>query len=250
MVNTTDKRIERCPDDGELLAHLDGELSRERARAVDEHLGQCEDCRVRRERLKSRALAVGQWIRRHDPPMPELEPPRQMTEPTRLRGRKHFRWTAAAAVLLLVAVGGGPLLGWVVDRFQAPAAGPESSEPPIVEAPNGDLSTSFGSSDPELTLSFESPDTRGSLELEAGTDSIATVVVPAAEVGLFILRDRLEVDNTTRADGAYRLVVPRSVLRIRVQIPGRPLRIITTPDVGAGPLQVSLESDHEAARRQ
>jgi len=79
-----------------LSAHLDGELSRDEATAVAEHLGGCKPCRVELEALAEVRSAVRS--------LPMLEAPIPLLPRRRRAGRMMVAASSAAAVALAAAL--------------------------------------------------------------------------------------------------------------------------------------------------
>lgn len=120
-------------DPGELTAHVMGLLDADEARAVEEHLTGCADCRAEWAELRETALALESV-----PPETLLDGPpgadlvlrrtlRQVrAETAAVRRRRRFALVAAAAVIIATLLGGGLALG----RITAP-------EPAVVAQPAG-----------------------------------------------------------------------------------------------------------------
>jgi anti-sigma factor RsiW len=114
-----------CISDGDLRARLDGELAEAHARAVDQHLGDCDHCRRRAEEIAARATAVGALFSQPGPAdvpvdsgaaLARLRARQRSAESDRkplwggLFGRKWApAWGAVAAVgLVALSVSSGP----------------------------------------------------------------------------------------------------------------------------------------------
>lgn len=207
-----------CPEDGVLVALVDGALEEER-QAVEGHVRECGRCASRLEALRARDRAVRAWLERHDPPPParaeyRLDPGRG-TWPRR-------RWLAAAAVLVAVLVGVGPARGWMVDAVRA-ILGPPAEEAPAVAEPGPgglDGATAFQVQGSELEVLFRSTVTGGRLHVEPSLDSLVRVIPPGPGVDVRVRPGVLEIDNRESPTGAYRLMVPEALETMRLRIPG------------------------------
>jgi anti-sigma factor RsiW len=108
-----------------LSAYLDGELSRDEARAVQEHLLDCAACRETYESLRTAKEALGQlpaaeppaefWRSIREPRVQPSSPPVPWKIP--VRGRR-VAW-AIAAVFVVLALAAVPLVKGTVDRLHA-----------------------------------------------------------------------------------------------------------------------------------
>lgn len=125
--------------DGQIAAHLDGELADERARRVGEHLRECGRCARRRDELAEISGRLDATLERGLEPPADIEPTAE--EPG--RWRRFGGLKAAAAVVALVGAGalaadaalpGSPLQDLVV---RAADALPGVDRPtPTVEPPD------------------------------------------------------------------------------------------------------------------
>lgn len=92
--------------DGEIAAHLDGELTDDEIRRVEDHLRECRRCARRREELSELSTRLETTLERG------LEPPAGLaTDPGTTDGGDARRWSlagglkAAAAIMVLVTAG-------------------------------------------------------------------------------------------------------------------------------------------------
>lgn len=247
-----------CLSDGVLVAFLDDALERRRREAVKRHLDECEVCRERLDTVRDRSELVGQWLRRHDAPAPPREAydlgdarsggaseSRRGTGRERGmdsgRGKKGFRagpWIAAAATVVLAIALAGPVMGWVADRIRD-LTGPGEEQ---VAREDVDARTAFATSAREIEITFESPETGGTLVVVSATDSLVTLVAPADDIALTVRGGQVEVDNRSAPTGEYRLRVPEGVERLTYSIgEGDPASV----DLGARterPLRLELRS--------
>lgn len=155
----SDEGTKGHPEDGRLLAHLDGELAAPMAARLEEHLEGCGDCRRRREELAEASMLLTRELRARDVAIPPGDPlavrraaRRRATErggashspgdadddadgdagrgaAKRRSGRpgRSTYWKAAALVLGVgaaasAAVPGSPVQGWIGDAVRALAA--------------------------------------------------------------------------------------------------------------------------------
>lgn len=139
------------PEDGTLLARLDGELAPREREAVRRHLGGCERCRRRLEALKGAARTFSRAVSLVDRPPPRAEPPaagRGAPAGRARRGPRRSRWLRSAwlkaAVLLLTVVGvaaavpGSPVRGWIERSLRGLGlAGPDQAAPVAREDSGG-----------------------------------------------------------------------------------------------------------------
>lgn len=114
----------RHPDEGRILAYLDGELSGRRARRVRRHLDRCASCRRRRDELDDAAGTLDDALDALDVPPPERD-----AASVRARGRspspvgRAAVWKAAALVLAAATaagavVPGSPVREWIADSAE------------------------------------------------------------------------------------------------------------------------------------
>lgn len=146
------RRTQGHPEEGRLLAHLDGELTGTDAARLAEHLEACGTCRRRRGELAAASETLGRELRGGDVEVPTLDAlsirraararsaagegarPREAREP----GRSAF-WKAAVLVLGVGAaasatVPGSPVQGWISDAVRALAASFSGGEAPAEPA--------------------------------------------------------------------------------------------------------------------
>lgn len=166
---TDEERMDH-PEDGRLLALLDGELSGPAADRLEEHLEACESCRRRRDELARASELLTRELEARDAQVPPANPlavrrvahyraaERGRADPApgdgdgrgRSGARKHgggrlarsTLWKAAVLVLGLgavasAAVPGSPVEGWIGDAVRALASG-FSGEPAPADAPAPD----------------------------------------------------------------------------------------------------------------
>ena len=65
----------RHPDDGTLVDLIDGELEPATARALRDHIHECDDCAGRHARLERRDAAIGALLDRSAAAIPGSSPP-------------------------------------------------------------------------------------------------------------------------------------------------------------------------------
>lgn len=149
------------PEDGRLLAHLDGELSGDAAARLRRHLRGCEACRRRRDELEraSGALSEALGALDVDPPEPEPGAVRSAagatgpddTAPSEGNGARVGRsrgpgfghgaiWKAAVLVLTVgaaasAAVPGSPVREWIAESTRRVAGAITGDERPARSAP-------------------------------------------------------------------------------------------------------------------
>lgn len=141
------------PDDGTLMAWVDGELSAAVHTDVEAHLDRCAGCSRRVSALRDASHRLSRDLKELDVEPPATSPPR----PGGWRAARPLprRATAAAALLLFVAgaasaaIPGSPVRGWLADAGQwmterlseadapAPAVEPAPPEGPDVEVDPG-----------------------------------------------------------------------------------------------------------------
>lgn len=242
-------RPEGCPDEGALLAFLDGALPEGEAREVGEHVEGCRECRERAAEVEARNAAVRSWLGKHDPPPPPREAydlsarSRGRAGPRRLRarGRRARHWAgAAAAVVLLVAALSGPVRAWVANVVRGLiGADPVVETAPPAEAPPTH-GVSFLAEGDELQVVFESPRTRGLLIVEASPGPLVTIRVPDDAVAILVRPGRVEVGNAGLPSGTYHLAVAPGVERIRILVPGAEPIVVEVARLEEGPLHLEL----------
>jgi hypothetical protein len=219
-----------CPDEGTLVAVLDGELSAAEERGLAAHLEGCRACQERLAQLRRRDEAVRRWIARHDP-----EPPGRGAYDLGPRvpaaGRRRRGWMAAAAVVVVSAGAlASPARGllfdglrsWIealgfVERTTEVDGALEASPPTDLDTA---AATAFAWHGADLILTFESPQTAGRLTVEPAEDSLVTLRTPGRDVGLTVRPGRVDIDNAGAPGGDYRLAVPPSLTRVRLRVRG------------------------------
>jgi hypothetical protein len=142
------------PNDGELLAWLDGELEPGEGVGVREHVKSCAECRIRKDILRGESEGFSRAVLVLDDQVSGLADPGPLPVAAALSavGRHRLRTTgwsmARAAGLILVATGaaaalvpGSPIRGWFEDIGDAevPASAAPAASAPGVEAPEENL---------------------------------------------------------------------------------------------------------------
>jgi len=227
------------PNDGSLLAWLDGELEPGEGVGVQEHVESCAECRARVDILRGESEGFSRAVLVLDDQVSGLADPGPLPVAAALSavGKHRLRWTgwslARAAGLILVATGaaaalvpGSPIRGWLegIGEAEAPAV-PAVSAPRVeaseentavpaataisVEPLAGSLSVNLqgfaGSSNVHVRLT-DGP--RASVRVEGAAESPRFVTGPGT----------LEVIGST--EGEIWVEVPRSAREAIVRVDG------------------------------
>ncbi len=138
-----------------LQAYLDGELTPAEARALEDHVRRCADCRAGLEATRAAWAAVDAAVR------PELSRSVWPELATRLeRRRAAGRWTWPQRGLAAAAAVAGLVLG--LSLGGPPAAGTRDGEPSVVAADTDYLETSLPSLDQSWLLAADVDEDAGS----------------------------------------------------------------------------------------
>lgn len=196
------------PDDGRLLALLDGELPRDAAERVRRHLRGCAPCRSRRGELASAADTLSEAVGALDEPSPDVEAASvrsaaaepgsagpaptvgdgpgggRSRDPGPSLGRAAM-WKAAVLVLTVgaaasAAVPGSPVRDWVVESArkvagtfagERPSAEPSASPASDQASPSGVSIRAEGSAE----VAIDDPGSGLSLRVHTTGDTLLTV---------------------------------------------------------------------------
>lgn len=206
------------PDEGRLQAHLDGELSQEENRLVEEHLGACATCRGIVGELEVLADRAARAVAVVDPPATDVDEAlwdvRRRRAGRRTGGHRR-RVAAAASFILLVAAGaaaavpGSPIRAWIEARLDPPdPAVPVVEETvPQIERPEDEasLGVTVAMLDGTVRVSFTGAPGETTLEIEPTGAGRVGVFAPA-ESRFRTAPGRVEVEVTG----------PGRVLRVQV----------------------------------
>lgn len=214
----------RCPEEGVLVAYLDGVLEEDARSRVERHVDECDACRERLGTLERASARVGEWLAHHDPQVPRRTAYRLHDGPgSGARGR----WALAAGVVLAVALAAGPARGWLLERI-----GWDGGAEPAPEAalPVEEVSaTSFAPRGATLTLSFEAGVPGRRVLVRRAGDSLITLRAPGPDVALLVGPGRVDVRDGEAAGRDYRLGVPEGVERVVLRVPGAD-SVVVLPD--------------------
>lgn len=218
-------------EDGALVRYLDGEAAAEERTVLVAHLEECGPCAARLTALTRAADALTAALRATDGRAPRAQP--------------HPRWRlrAAAAVLVLLAAGGGirPVRAWIVERAEAlwgaVTGGGSEAAPPAPRPGAARSSVAFVPAGAELTLEVTSVQVEGVLQLEtvAGDTAVAVVRNGTSAEDLVVLPTALRIVNRPASTASYVIRVPARLSRVVVRVgdappwvyhPGEPLREI------------------------
>lgn len=183
---TTEDRMDH-PEDGRLLAHLDGELSGEAAARVRRHLRGCEHCRRRRDELARASDSLSEALDALDVDPPEREP--EAVRSARPRSRSFGRgaiWKAAVLVLTVgaaasAAVPGSPVREWIAESTRRVAeafeGGDRSAGSPSEASPRAGVSIR---AEGPAEVSIADPASGLRLRVRTSADTLLTVAGRAA----------------------------------------------------------------------
>ena len=195
-----------------------------------EHLGVCEGCTARLNRLRH----AGEMLRGA---LPDVQLPRMdFAEP---KPRRRI-WLvpipiAAAATLVILASAAAatpPVRAWIMRQLSPePTISPGATPPVIVPAPgtgNAGIIASFAPTDTSLVIRFDRRQSLGALDLSvAGADRISAQAIDGtAAEELVVLPGELRVINTATSVANYRVTVPLSVRTVKVLVGSTELAVL------------------------
>lgn len=239
--------------DGALLRLLDGEAAPAEQAVATAHLAGCVPCRARRDVLAGYAAGVSTLLAEADAPTPaftwadiERRAVANASSAQRRSGgmlahRRAAVWRALAAVACAagVAAAAPAVARWTRARalggVAATAAPARDSLPPAGTV----TAVSFEALGPELTVALDAPQRTGALEIRGGAGSAirAEVLGDRNTARLLVLPGELRVGNAPEATASYRVTVPPTVRRVRVQVAGAEVAVIRAPAWRAGPVR-------------
>ena len=209
----------RHPDDGVLLALLDGAIAS--PEDVKAHADSCAVCDDRLAELRR----ASDLLRASLPPI--AMPPGIAARISRPK-RRTFTYPilAAASVLLIASVATAtPIRHWIIRQFAPPKPEPATTTapPPVPSASRASgIIASFAATDTLLVIRIDARQQSGILELAAGSgDRIsAQAVSGAAAEELMVLPGQLRIVNAASSTADYRVTIPATVRTISVQVAG------------------------------
>ncbi|MEM7414897.1 MAG: zf-HC2 domain-containing protein [Gemmatimonadota bacterium] len=194
------------PDEGQLIAHLDGALSEDEAARTQTHLEECETCRATSRRLRGRFDRLSQLLDQHEV-VPETRPKRRPR-------------IAAGIVLLALGAAAVPLAARIVSGLRTPDAGGAPTPAPVYG------SVAFDRGEPaELDFLVDAPG-RVVVVLEDSA-SRARIDLPIPMPGIVATSRGLEVEN--EVDGVHRVVLPRSAQGLVLRAGGSERVVVVPP---------------------
>ena len=250
-------------DDADLVRYLDGELDEHERARVDDAVarepalaGRLQQLRARSARLsalltgsdpRSETHATGgqehhgtgakiivlnaAWAAQQGVPARIVPPPRPLPG-----------WLRAAAVIG-VLFGGAllvpPVRAWISGLLQSPNEPGEIVTPagdPTAAIPIDTLGIRFASGAETFTIEFAAEPREGSLTAEwvDGDSAAVQSFTAGGSVELARVRDdRVRVDNRAATSVDFRLMLPASVVELRIRVPGRPDLAWRPPSAGA-----------------
>lgn len=231
------------PEDGRLLALLDGELPAAAAARVRRHLDGCGRCRRRRDELERASEALGEALGALDVPPPDREardvrshagardagaddaPPSDGDRAVRSRGRTLGRgaiWKAAVLVLTVgaaasAAVPGSPVREWIAESTRRVAGAFTGQDRPDRSAPEASspAGVSIRAEGP-AEVSIDDPADGLRLRVRTSDDTLLTVAGRGARYRAG--DDRIDVTGPEGPE--LRIDLPSSVA-VRVTVEGR-----------------------------
>jgi hypothetical protein len=220
-------------DDAALVRCLDQEGDGDEQAAVRGHVTACATCAGRLGELERRSRALRVALRAADP------------APRVTRPAPRWGWRAAAAVLVLVAIGGAvhPVRAWVLKRAEAlwtALAGPaEPDRAAGRSAETAETAVSFVPADGPFTIEIANRQAMGSLALEAtrGDTARAAVVGGTGGEGLVVLPAGLRIANPPTSGARYRIMLPARLGPVRVIVGREAPRVF---DPAGPPLAIEL----------
>lgn len=222
--------------EGDLVRHLDGELSREEQQALLTHIGGCPACARRLRELQAQAQAVAELITAA--PVPDLGELRRARMLTTIRGAERAaasrrmssgRWplraAASIAVLLTAAFTVEPVRAWIGERWQDLAAVVRSeAEPPTTAAravAEHNPVIAFEPAGERFIVELQHPQRRGTLTLRVEEVQQAVVqVVGEGAAGLLVLPEGIRIENAPGASADYLVTLPPRLRQVEVRLGG------------------------------
>jgi anti-sigma factor RsiW len=219
-------------EDGALVRYLDLECDGDEQAAVRGHVGACGACAGRLAELERRSRALRVALRAADRP------------PRAVPAAPHWGRRAAAAVILLLAIGGAvrPVRAWVLGRAGAlwsAITGGSESPAPIAPAAPVESAVSFVPADGPFTIELAGRQAAGSLSLEAvpGDTARAAVIGGGGAESLMVLPAGLRIVNPPASAARYRVALPARLGPVRVIVGGAAPRLF---DPAGPPLEIDL----------
>ena len=229
--------------DDTLTRLIDGQLlDEERSDAA--HATGCPTCQARITELRRRRTRLTELLVSTDTPsvaLPSVEhvlslaaagsaarsserraPTLGVAETSRFRRPTRRTLAAAAVILSGAALAAQPVSRWVMARLQrpeSPAAARVDATVDRAPAPSP-AAIAFVPQPGEFTVRFDAAPASGTLTLQpiTGSKVDAAITARAKDENFFVLPDGLRIRNSATSVADYRLAIPPSLTRIRVQI--------------------------------
>jgi hypothetical protein len=238
-------------NDATLIQLIDGALGDNAARRVEGHLAECDSCGSRLRVVRERSDRMHAIYRSATPVSATLS--ERWLAPARRAIRPHWsvaRIGVAAAAVLVVSLLVSPVYGYINRKLaEREAVGTAASIPGEATVPSREPAAVAGTiqepppsavrfqpSSIDWTVRFASAESGAHLEVrETSASYLAFEAGGAAgqERPVLFLPSALDVENANRSGGVYRIWVPSSIKRLRVEVAGREVSSIGT---GRGPI--------------
>jgi anti-sigma factor RsiW len=199
-------------EDGALVRYLDGQAANGERADVAAHLAGCGRCADRMAELARATGAVTAALRAADPAVP--------------RGRVRPRWglRAAAAVLVLAAVGGAvrPVRAWILERagalWEVVTGRGDPGGRPGRQGPASSASVAFVPTGDVFALEVTERQQGGVLQIETvdGDTAVAVVLGGTGREDLVVLPSGLRIVTGPTAGASYVIRVPARLASVRV----------------------------------
>ncbi len=226
------------PVDADLLGFIDGELSGEDARVVEEHLSRCADCQQTVESLSASTSDLESFLRdvsipRVTPPFVtrRVRPPQLAIIPKSSRVPPWYTRTSLRAALIVCGIGVAtfavtPVRGWVIDFIRnviqstdSQADSQDAADPPTSVQLNTS-SVAFVPDGQRFEVFIAQHQREGVLTIVAveGTQARGSIAGSGAADALMVTGGGLSIQNSPGSQSSYNVQIPPSVRQIVIRI--------------------------------
>jgi anti-sigma factor RsiW len=170
--------------DSELARALEGDLSAEAARRVEQHIARCERCHAERDRIAS-GLALARELSPAALPEERADLIRRALKTTPARRRRRLRWLVPATALLVVALSA---MLWSLSRAPRLRTAPPDEPPSSLEQLALGLHERGMAASPDTLVTDSVSEARAWALERTGLSVNLAVVRPAEDEGHFALQ--------------------------------------------------------------
>ena len=236
--------------DSELLHLVDADASAFELDLWSKHVLACGECCQRLEVLQRRTAKLSALLSDIQlpegfayPTLPKTSAARQL--PLVRRSDPWMHWMRAALVVLALGmplVFVQPLRAWVADQFSlgwtqltALIAGEEAGGGAPVAAPASSARIWFEPVGPDLVVDIVSTQRTGQLVLRTADDKEGSLeIVGGTDETTVVTEGRLQIINEPSSSASYRVGIPASVQRTRIQLAGETVAVLSPKEIRDG----------------